>query len=224
MSTVRQNRLASDYAEVEEYARLHPRVRIIQVEGSPPERYEIEYRISSLVNSGAEVKIGKNHLVEILISRNYPRTPPKISMLTPVFHPNIDEKSIHLEEHWAAETSLKSVIIRIGEMLAFQRYHLDSANHLEAVEWVNKHIDQIPIDEIDLHAINRNLERQEESETVPKPQAETTPSLNVPIIEPAADSVKLTCPECKASYYVRKSADGKKVQCKKCKKTFLVKL
>ncbi|QDT33081.1 ubiquitin-conjugating enzyme E2 [Thalassoglobus polymorphus] len=224
MSTVRQDRLASDYAEIEEYARLHPRVRIVQVEGSPPERYEIEYRISSLVKSGTEVKIKKNHLVEIVLPGNYPSTPPRVSMLTPVFHPNIDDKSIYLEEHWTTETSLQSVVIRVGEMLAFQRYHLDSANQRDAVEWVNKHIDQIPMDEIDMHAFVQPQEENESRESIPKPQAKTTPSLNVPIIDPIPDSVKLTCPECKSTYTVRRSADGKKVQCKKCKKIFLVKL
>ncbi len=223
MSTVRERRLTEEYAELEEYARLHPRVRIAQVEGSPPERYEIEYRISSLVDNEGSVKVAKEHLVEVAISRNFPRTPPDCRMLTPVFHPNIDATEILLDEHWNSETTLVSLVIRIGEMLSFQRYHIASSVNPAAVEWISTHIDQLPLDEIDLHDVS-NAQSPVDSDSATNPQAKTTPSLTALAAEPMPDSVKLTCPECGASYYVRTNADGKEVQCKKCRKTFLVKL
>ncbi len=223
MSTVRERRLTQEYTELEEYARLHPRIRIAQVEGSPPERYEIEYRISSLVDNDESIKVAKEHLVEVAISRNYPRTPPDCRMLTSVFHPNIDTTDIHLDEHWNSETTLVSLVIRIGEMLSYQRYHITSAVNSAAVEWISKNIDQLPLDEIDLHDVSCD-ESLADLENTTNPQAETTPSLTALAAEPMPNSVKLTCPECGASYYVRENADGKEVQCKNCRKTFLVKL
>ena len=223
MSTVRERRLTKEYAELEEYARLHPRVRIAQVEGSPPERYEIEYRISSLVDNTGSIKVSKEHIVEVAISRNFPRTPPKCRMLTSVFHPNIDSTEIHLDEHWSSETSLVSLVIRIGEMLSYQRYHIASAVNPAAVEWIKTNIDQLPLDEIDLHDVSQAAPSVN-PDNVTNPQAKTPPSLTALAAEPIPDSVKLTCPECGASYYVRENANGKEVQCKKCRKTFLVEL
>lgn len=223
MSTVRQRRLINDYSEVQEYIRNHPRIRISQVEGSPPERYEIVYRICSLVSGDREPSISREHLVEVTLSRNYPRTPPKVCMQVAVFHPNVDESAIYFSEHWTAETSLKEIVIRIGEILAFQRYDLASAVNRRAVKWIHGNIDRLPLDEIDLHGDAENTV-SDNVPTKPKPQAETTPSLSVPALEPAPDAVKLICPSCHSTYFVRQTADGKKVQCKKCKKIFLVKL
>ena len=45
MSTVRLRRLQSDYEKVRDYVNRHPRLQLIQADGSPPERYQLEYRI-----------------------------------------------------------------------------------------------------------------------------------------------------------------------------------
>ena len=118
--------------------------------------------------------------------------------------------------------TLTTVAIRIGELLAYQRYHLAGAANLEAVNWISRNIDRLPLDEVNLRVAAASVD--DATDVKAKPQAETTPSLNVPFISPSPDSIKLTCPECSASYYVRSSADGKKVQCKRCRKVFLVKL
>jgi hypothetical protein len=42
MSTVRLRRLQADYDKLQEYVNHHPRLQLIQVDGSPPERYQLE--------------------------------------------------------------------------------------------------------------------------------------------------------------------------------------
>ena len=101
MSTVRLRRLTADSAKLQNYVRRHPRVRLIQMEGDPPERYQLEYRIKSLRMVGSDLQTVHTHLVEVALPRNYPRTPPQCRMLSPVFHPNIAPHAICVGDHWA---------------------------------------------------------------------------------------------------------------------------
>ena len=99
MSTVRLRRLAADYAKLQDYARHHPRVRLVQAVGDPPERYQIEYRIKSIRMVSGELQPVSSHLVEITLPLNYPRTPPQC-------RERIHRHSCHLVpvSHWRLET------------------------------------------------------------------------------------------------------------------------
>ena len=48
MSTVRLRRLQADYEKLRDFLRQQPRIRLIQAEGNPPERYQLEYQIDGL--------------------------------------------------------------------------------------------------------------------------------------------------------------------------------
>jgi ubiquitin-protein ligase len=136
MSTVRLRRLQADYDKLRDYVHKHPRLQLIQAEGEPPERYQLEYRVLSLREQDAELKEVKSHLVEISLPRNYPRTPPQCRMLTPVFHPNIAPHAICIGDHWSAGEPLSSIVARIGELLAYQSYNVKSPLNGEAARWV----------------------------------------------------------------------------------------
>lgn len=150
MSTVRLRRLAADFSQLEDYARRHPRLRLIQSDGDPPERYQIEYRIRSLRQVDGELLNIKSHIVEIVLPRGYPRVPPQCRMLTPVFHPNIAPHAICVGDHWSAGESLKSIVVRIGEILAYQTYNVKSPLNGEAARWVEEHEDELPLDNVSL--------------------------------------------------------------------------
>ncbi len=150
MSTVRLRRLAADYTQLEDYTRRHPRLRLIQFDGDPPERYQIEYRLRSLRQVDGELLDIKSHIVEIVLPRSYPRVPPQCRMLTPVFHPNIAPHAICVGDHWSAGESLKSIVVRIGEILAYQTYNVKSPLNGEAARWVEQHEDELPLDTVSL--------------------------------------------------------------------------
>ncbi|MCA9079913.1 MAG: zinc-ribbon domain-containing protein [Planctomycetaceae bacterium] len=150
MSNVRLRRLTADYEKLKEYARLHPRVRLLQVDGDPPERYQIQYQLISVRMVDSEVRPVKSHTVEIVLPRNYPRTPPQCRMLSPVFHPNIAPHAICVGDHWTAGESLQSIVIRIGEMLAYQSYNVKSPLNGEAAKWAEEHKEQLPLDPVSL--------------------------------------------------------------------------
>ena len=173
MSTVRLRRLTADFTQLDEYAKAHPRLRLIQAEGEPPEKYQLEYRIKSLRQVGEELQEVKSHIVEITLPRSYPRVPPQCRMLSPVFHPNIAPHAICVGDHWSAGESLKSIVMRIGEMLAYQSYNVKSPLNGEAARWVDEHQDELPLDRVSMIVEESRPECDEvevvESDAVPAP-------------------------------------------------------
>lgn len=165
MSNVRLRRLQADHDNLVQYVKQHPRLRLIQAEGDPPERYQIEYRIKSLRQIDDDLKEIKSHLVEISLPRNYPRTPPLCRMLTPVFHPNIAPHAICVGDHWSAGEPLKSIVARIGEMLAYQSYNVKSPLNGEAARWVEQNLDQLPLDKVSLLVEETASDDNEEAES-----------------------------------------------------------
>jgi predicted Zn finger-like uncharacterized protein len=176
MSAMRLRRLQADFQKLNDYVRRHPRLKIIQSEGEPPERYQLEYRIRSLRQVNDELIQAKSHLVEIALPRNYPRVPPQCRMLSPVFHPNIAPHAICVGDHWSAGEPLASLVARIGEMLAYQSYNVKSPLNGEAARWVEQHLDELPLDPVSLMV--------EESKPAPvAPVAKTAPPTEVPAAE-----------------------------------------
>jgi ubiquitin-protein ligase len=248
MSTVRLRRLKADSDRLHEYVRRHPRVRLIQAEGDPPERYQLEYRIKSLQMVGGELKPALSHVVEVALPRNYPRTPPQCRMLSPVFHPNIAPHAICVGDHWGAGESLESIVIRIGEMLAYQSYNVKSPLNGEAARWVEENRHQLPLDAVSL------LPEDDQPSAPPKPStaspAETTsakavqrhavapaqpsapvkaassprdsspPGPNVEAAVPPSPQISVRCPKCAAGYQIPAAAHGRRARCVKCGQVF----
>jgi predicted Zn finger-like uncharacterized protein len=177
----------------------------------------------------------KDHLVEIALPRNYPRTPPQCRALSPVFHPNIAPHAICVGDHWGAGESLQSIVIRIGEMLAFQSYNVKSPLNGEAARWVEENKDKLPLDPVSLlveeqavaGVAPQSVPRRPSAPPRPaqepsaRPSAATVePAFNEPLAE--RSTVRLKCPACDASYRVPAELQGRKVRCKKCQHVFEV--
>lgn len=149
--SVRTRRLHADYEQIRDGLREHPAIAIRGVSGSPPERYQIEFKLRSLVESAdGKIRERNQHVAEIYLTLGYPRQAPQCRMLTPVFHPNIAPHAICIGDHWAAGESLLQLIIRIGEILAYQSYNTQSPLNGAAARWVDEQQGQVPTDARDL--------------------------------------------------------------------------
>jgi ubiquitin-protein ligase len=148
MSMVRLRRLQADHAKLQEYIRRQPRVQVVQVEGDPPERYQLRYQVLSLRQKDEGLREVEEHLVEINLPLNYPRLPPHCRMLTPVFHPNIAPHAICIGDHWSSGESLTSIVARIGELLSYQSYNTKSPLNGEAARWVDENMERLPLDPV----------------------------------------------------------------------------
>jgi ubiquitin-protein ligase len=146
MSNVRLRRLQADYEKLRAFLGRQPRIRLIQAQGSPPERYQLEFQIRGLREVDDQLQAVANHIVEIALPLSYPRLPPQCRMLTPVFHPNIAPHAICIGDHWNAGEPLWSMVARIGEMIAYQSYNTKSPLNGEAARWVESNPDKVPLD------------------------------------------------------------------------------
>jgi ubiquitin-protein ligase len=144
---MRQRRLSADAAQMAAAFKDFPLIRIVSTRGEPPEVYQVEYNVRGLERDKKNKPVPRErHLVEIQLTSEYPRSSPKCKMLTPVFHPNIDPATICVGDHWTAGERLVDLVIRIGEMLAFQAYNIKSPLDGEAAMWADLHQSELPID------------------------------------------------------------------------------
>jgi ubiquitin-protein ligase len=154
MTPSRRRRLAADHEQIQRSFTGHPQITVTPLEGDPPERYAVEFRLRSLAPSasGSGHQVRTVHRAEVFLPLDYPRRPPFCRMTTPVFHPNIDPQKICIGDHWSAGQSLASLVVRIGEMLAYQSYNVRSPLNGAAAAWAAEHVGELPLDRADLAA------------------------------------------------------------------------
>ncbi len=149
--TMRIRRLRSDSAAMAQAFKNFPLIRVFPSTGNPPESYQVEYTVKGLERtSGDEPTPREQHTVEIQLTADYPRVSPKCKMLTPIFHPNIDAASICVGDHWTAGERLTDLVVRIGEMIAYQAYNIRSPLNAPAAMWADLNCTKLPIDSRDL--------------------------------------------------------------------------
>jgi hypothetical protein len=137
-------------ADAEQMKKSFASSEIIRVEahaGEPPDTYKVEYRVASLARDEKGKPAPRlEHEVEIQLTHEYPRLSPKCRMLTPIFHPNIDVSTICVGDYWTAGERLVDLVVRIGEMLAYQAYNIKSPLDGEAAMWADLNQHQLPTD------------------------------------------------------------------------------
>ena len=144
---MRLRRLAADAEQMAKSFENSDVIRAKPIAGDPPDTYQIEYQVNSLTRDPKGKPIPQTqHRAEIQLTSDYPRLAPKCKMLTPIFHPNIDETTICVGDHWTAGERLVDLVIRIGEMLAYQAYNIKSPLDGEAAMWADLNPDKLPTD------------------------------------------------------------------------------
>jgi ubiquitin-protein ligase len=145
---MRTRRLIADAQHMADAFRQSPLIRLLATEGDPPEVYRIEYHIKSLGPSKDPERPAPRdtHQVEVRLTADYPRVSPRCKMLTPVYHPNIDPSHICVGDHWTAGERLVDLVIRIGEMLAYQAYNIRSPLDAHAAMYADLHPEKLPTD------------------------------------------------------------------------------
>lgn len=148
----RERRLATDWRLMQERFANFPLIDLARTHGNPPETYVVAYHIRGIERvAGGRVFYRDYHEVEIKLPGTYPRTSPVCRMLTPIFHPNIEPAIICIGDYWTAAEKLPDLVIRIGEMIAYQAHNIKSPLDGEAAMWTDLHPDMLPVDNRDLH-------------------------------------------------------------------------
>ncbi|MDR3633805.1 MAG: ubiquitin-conjugating enzyme E2 [Isosphaeraceae bacterium] len=220
MSMVRLRRLQADFDKLREYVNRHPRLQVIQAEGTPPERYQLEYRVRGLRQKDDELVVVKSHMVEIALPLSYPKLPPQCRMLTPIFHPNIAPHAICIGDHWSPGEPLWSIVARIGELIAYQSYNTKSPLNGEAARWVEEHIDEVPLDPVSMMPEDASAPAVPARAAVSpaaaqRPQAPAAPAA-------VAEGLRFACTGCGAKLRFAPEHAGKPVRCPRCQKVVTV--
>jgi len=147
----RLRRLQSDHASIVAAFTDHPYIKLLGAEGDPPEKYTLEFNLPGLTPvQGSAPAPAATHRAEVFLPEEYPRRPPFCRMITPVFHPNINPQRICIGDHWSAGESLPALVARIGEIICFQSYNVQSPLNAEAAAWTEQNATRLPLLNADL--------------------------------------------------------------------------
>jgi ubiquitin-protein ligase len=139
-----------DYSRILKLFQTHSYISIKEVVGTPPEKYYITYHVDGLTQTGKSIEAQSEHTAEIILPEKYPNEPPKARMMTALYHPNVSIDNIDLKKIWTRETALADCIVRIGELIAFQRYDTDEPLNGEAAQWALRNKSLLPLSDVDL--------------------------------------------------------------------------
>jgi ubiquitin-protein ligase len=149
----RLRRLAADFQGIQNAFSNHPYVKVISVEGNPPDRYIFEFTVAGLIPAQTGFpQTGSSHRAEVFLPIDYPRRPPFCRMTTPVYHPNIDPQKICIGDHWSAGQSLSQLVLQIAQMICYQSYNVKSPLNAEAAAWAEQNMSQLPLEKADISA------------------------------------------------------------------------
>jgi ubiquitin-protein ligase len=147
---LREKRLGSDMRAVMRLCAPGSSIQIVEMSGSPADRYQLRYSLPGLVVQDGAVVPASTHLVEVYLTLGYPRQAPQCRMLTPIFHPNIAPHAICVGDHWSAGESLAALLLRIAEMICYQSYNVKSPLNGDAARWAESHARDLPLLRADL--------------------------------------------------------------------------
>ena len=203
-------RLQSDWDALRAALREFPRIAIEGTAGNPPQRYHLRYRVKSLEEKpDGSIEERPEHLVEITLTRAYPRQPPLCRMLTPVYHPNIAPHAICIGDHWAAGESLTQLVFRIGEMLSFQSYNVKSPLNGPAAHWAETHLEKLPLDPVPFE--------------VPEPAHPEPAAASAPKTEnPADPGIVFHCTVCGIKLSANRAHAGSLIACPSCQSQMII--
>jgi ubiquitin-protein ligase len=114
-----------------------------RTEGNPPDLYHLllnEHGIA--IGADGQLAIRGLHRFDAYLHRAYPRRPPIITWLTPIFHPNIlgpERNGGVCIGSWSAGESLADLCVRLRELVTYRSVNPADALNREAGEWAARH-------------------------------------------------------------------------------------
>ncbi len=153
MSGARARRLESDYKRMCELDKSSNFISFA-CEGDPPEKYAVTFRCKGIMKrDDGSLANSVRHTLEIYLTMDYPMRQPQLKWMTPVFHPNIlgathpyNPGTVCLGS-WVPSMFLDDLCIKLGEMIQYKNFSLNSPLDAEAAVWANKFKLSMPVDD-----------------------------------------------------------------------------
>jgi ubiquitin-protein ligase len=147
----RPSRLQSDFKRLSTLFASHPCISIKETSGSPPDKYHVLYRIDGLQKIRNSIEVKNEHIVEITLPQKYPTAAPVCTQVSPIFHPNISSEKIDTTGLWDGGSTLADLIVKIGEMICFQKFTTENPLSTEAAKWAVRNKNMLPLSNAALH-------------------------------------------------------------------------
>ncbi len=164
MASPRLRRLENDFRKIKQEFAGHPYIKVVPIEGNPPEKYQITYKVTGLRLDSTNTPIeDASFKFEMYLHRDYPREKPRVFTQCEIFHPNISDW-VCIGDHWAAGETLPDVIIQIGEMIQYRTFNTKSPLNGIAAKWVNENGNLLPVGKVDLCMAEPEIELKMETE------------------------------------------------------------
>jgi ubiquitin-protein ligase len=111
---------------------------IIRTAGNPASLVELEIKLKTALNSRYPDQVQDTSAVQIQLPTRYPFEPPKFTVTTPIWNPNIFPSGlICLGQQWIPTHNLALVVQRVMQILALDPaiINLASPANSEAAKW-----------------------------------------------------------------------------------------
>jgi len=139
--TPRDRRLLTDLRDMEALAEGGG--VSFRTEGDPPELYHLMLTAPGLaLDQRRTLAVRQLHRCDVYLHLDYPRRPPVVTWLTPVFHPNLlgpERNGGVCIGSWSAAESLADLVVRLQDLVTYRSVNPIDALDLEAAAWVREH-------------------------------------------------------------------------------------
>jgi len=163
--TPRERRLASDLVQMQELA-ADGNIAF-RAEGSPPETYHVMLSVPGLARDReGNLTVRNLHRCTIYLHLDYPRRPPVVEWLTPVFHPNLlppERNGGVCLGGWSASETIADLCRRLGHMVGWRSFNVNDALDGEAAAWARENGVQ---PRVDLDELLRTVDDKPEADWV----------------------------------------------------------
>lgn len=135
----RSRRLLSDLRQMEELAADADVA--FRTEGHPPEVYHLMLSAPGLALDDGRLSVRNLHRCSLYLHLDYPRRPPVVTWLTPIFHPNIlgpERNGGVCLGSWSAAESLPDLCMRLRNLVSYRSVNAADALNVEAAEWARR--------------------------------------------------------------------------------------
>lgn len=136
----RHRRLLSDLREMEKLA--EGGTVGFRTEGNPPELYHLMFTGGGLaLDADRRVVVRRLHRCDAYLHTDYPRRPPVVTWLTPIFHPNIlgpDRNGGVCIGSWSASESLADLSLRLQKLVTYHAFNSSDALNITAASWLRQ--------------------------------------------------------------------------------------
>jgi ubiquitin-protein ligase len=139
--TPRDRRLVTDLRDMESLA---ARGGVsFRTDNNPPEIYHLMLTgLGLALDDRRTVAVRQVHRCDVYLHLDYPRRPPIVTWLTPVFHPNLlgpERNGGVCIGSWSGAESLADLVVRLHDLVTYRAVNPIDALDLEAAVWVREH-------------------------------------------------------------------------------------